>query len=91
MKKNKKKIDFAREDIKYIKLKNIASTGLFDLTIEIDRFLDEVKKSDLSSEDKAKIVNSYNKLLVNISDTFKKAGDRFGIEFNEPLSVSVLK
>jgi hypothetical protein len=90
MKKNKKKIE-KREDVRYIKLKNIASTGLFDLATEIDRFLDKVKKSDLSAEDKAKILNSYNKLLVNISDTFKKAGDRFGIEFNEPLSVSVLK
>jgi hypothetical protein len=87
----KSKIDLSRQDIKYYKIKNLASSSLFDLTIEIDNFLDRVKKSDLNSEEKAKILNAYKKLLINVSDTFKKAGDKFGIEFNEPFSVEVLR
>jgi hypothetical protein len=85
------KINLSRQDIKYYKIKNLASSSLFDLAVEIDGFLDEVKKSNLSNEEKAKILNAYKKLLVNISDTFKKAGDKFGIEFNEPFSVEVLR
>jgi len=86
-----KKIDFKKKDVKYIKLKTPASEPLFDLLAEIDNFLKQVKHSDLDEEEKAKILNSYRKLVINLSDTFKKVANKYDLEFNEPLSIKMMR
>jgi len=88
----RKKIDLTKEDVRYIKLKTVSSSPLIDLAIEVDEFLAKVKHSkDISNEEKAKILNSYKKLLINLSDSFLKAAKRYNIEFKEPFSITELR
>jgi len=87
----RKKIDFKRKDVKFIKTKTEMSIPLIDLAVEIDNFLAKVKHSDIEAQEKVKIFNSYKKLLINLSDTFSKVAKKYNIEFNEPFSVSELR
>ena len=89
MKKNK--IDLTKEKVKFAKLKTSNAMAMFDLTCEIDNFLNDLKKSALTEEEKIKFLNSFNKLLINISDNFKKQAEKYNIEFNEPISVKMLR
>ena len=87
----REKIDLTKKDVRFIKLKTASSNPLIDLAIEIDEFLAKVKHSKISNEEKAKILNSYKKLLINLSDSFLKAAKRYNIEFKEPLSITELR
>ena len=87
----REKIDLTKKDVRFIKLKTASSNPLIDLAIEIDEFLAKVKHSKISNEEKAKILNSYKKLLINLSDSFLKAAKRYNIEFKEPFSITELR
>lgn len=87
----REKIDLTKKDVRFIKLKTASSNPLIDLAIEIDEFLAKVKHSNISDEEKAKILNSYKKLLINLSDSFLKAAKRYNIEFKEPFSITELR
>lgn len=87
----KSKIDLAKKEVKFAKLKTPNAEPLFDLTSEIDNFLSEFKKLPIPDEEKIKLLKGFNKLIVNISDNFKKQAEKYNIEFNEPISVAILR
>ena len=87
----KSKTDLSKKEVKFAKLKTPNAMAMFDLTYEIDNFLNDLKKSSLTEEEKIKFLNNFNKLLISISDNFKKQAEKYNIEFNEPVSVKMLR
>ena len=86
----KSKIDLTKKTVKFEKLQTPNAEPLFDLTSEIDNFLKEFKNSPISDEEKVTFFNNFNKFIINISDNFKKQAKKYNIEFNEPISVTIL-
>ncbi len=90
--KNLKKYELLKKSGSKVFLsKSNVTIPMYDLLIEIDFFLDRVKKSDLPDEEKAKILKGFKKMVVNISDTFEKLSSRYDIPFNEPFDVAMFR
>ena len=68
------------------------SVPMYDLVIHIDKFFDKVKKNNnIPLEDKAQIINNFNKLLLQINDNFVRLSEKVGVEYDEPFSIKYLK
>ena len=68
------------------------SVPMYDLVIHIDKFFDKVKKNNnIPFEDKAQIINNFNKLLLQINDNFVRLSEKVGVEYDEPFSIKYLK
>jgi len=83
LKKSSSKVFFSKSSI---------TIPLYDLLIEIDFFLDRIKKDkEISDEDKAKILRGFKKMVVNVSDTFLKLSKKYDVPFNEPFDVTMFR
>jgi len=68
------------------------SVPMYDLVVHIDKFFDKVKKdNNIPLEDKAQMINNFNKLLLQINDNFVRLSNKLNVEYNEPLSIKFLK
>ena len=90
---NKKKLDLVKKSKTKVWLgkSGIVST-LYDMCINIDNFYFKVKNNnDISDEDKAQMINNFNKLLLQINDNFVRLSEKVGVEYDEPLAIKTLK
>jgi len=64
---------------------------MFELLQSIDDFFDKLKKNK-SIEDKTKVqvMDNFNKVLININETFNKMSSKLDVEYNEPMSIKLL-
>ena len=90
--KNLKKYELLKKSgSKVFISKSNVTIPMYDLLIEMDFFLDRVKKSDLPAEEKAKILKGFKKMVLNVSDTFQKLSKKYNIPFNEPFDVTMFR
>ncbi len=88
----KKRLDILKKSkTKFFLPKTATTIPLYDLLIEIDFFLDRVKKSDIPDEEKSKVLNGFKKLTINLSETFKKLSEKYNIPFNEPFDITMFR
>ena len=90
---NKKKLDLVKKSKTKVWLdKSRIVLPLYDMCINIDNFYFKVKNNnDISDEDKAKMINNFNKLLLQINDNFVRLSEKVGVEYDEPLVIKALK
>lgn len=75
---------------RYIFINTPETEIMFDLTIATDELFKKIRK-EKSIEDANKIIKNFQKTLIKISNILEIIGENTGIEYEKPLSISLLE